>query len=124
VNLLQLLVLSLELFFCLTISYYQSELRVEHVLSSKQENYFSIRHVTGLEFSYKFLTYVFLTSRKYKKSRDSAIGLAIGYGLDDREVGVQVPVGAIFFSFHVIYTGSVAHLASYPMGTGGKAAGV
>jgi hypothetical protein len=27
-------------------------------------------------------------------SRDSAVGIATGYGLDDREVGVRVPVGS------------------------------
>jgi hypothetical protein len=32
------------------------------------------------------------------KSRDSVVGTATGYGLDDREVGVRVPVGSrIFF---------------------------
>jgi hypothetical protein len=33
-----------------------------------------------------------------KKSRDSAVGIATGYGLDDREVGVRVPVGSRIFS--------------------------
>jgi hypothetical protein len=28
------------------------------------------------------------------KSRGKAIGIATGYGLDEREVGVQVPVGS------------------------------
>jgi hypothetical protein len=27
------------------------------------------------------------------RSRDSVVGIAIGYGFDDRGVGVQVPVG-------------------------------
>jgi hypothetical protein len=31
-------------------------------------------------------------------SRDSAVGLATGYGLEDREVGVRVPVGSRIFS--------------------------
>jgi hypothetical protein len=31
-------------------------------------------------------------------SRDSAVGIATGYGLNDREVGVLVSVGARFFS--------------------------
>jgi hypothetical protein len=30
-------------------------------------------------------------------SRDSAVGIATGYGLDDREVGVRVPVGTSMF---------------------------
>jgi hypothetical protein len=32
------------------------------------------------------------------KSRDSEVGIATGYGLDDREVGVRVPVGSGVFS--------------------------
>jgi hypothetical protein len=32
------------------------------------------------------------------ESRDSAVGVAAGYTLDDRGVGVRVPVGARFFS--------------------------
>jgi hypothetical protein len=31
-------------------------------------------------------------------SRDSAVGIATGYGLDDRGVGVRVPVGLRIFS--------------------------
>jgi hypothetical protein len=34
----------------------------------------------------------------YIKSRDSAVGIATGYGLEDRGVGVQVPVGSRIFS--------------------------
>jgi hypothetical protein len=32
------------------------------------------------------------------KSRDSAVGIATGYGLDDRGIGVRVPVGATIFT--------------------------
>jgi hypothetical protein len=32
------------------------------------------------------------------ESRDSAVGIATGYGLDDRGVGVRVPVGSRIFS--------------------------
>jgi hypothetical protein len=32
-------------------------------------------------------------------SRDSVVGIATGYGLDDREVGVRVPVGSRIFFF-------------------------
>jgi hypothetical protein len=31
------------------------------------------------------------------KSRDSVVGIATGYGLDDLGVGVRVPVGSIIF---------------------------
>jgi hypothetical protein len=63
------------------------------------------------------------------KSRDSSVGIALGYGLDDRGSGVRFPSGAGNFSLHRVQNGSGAHPASYPMGTGGsfpggKAAGV
>jgi hypothetical protein len=41
----------------------------------------------------------FRNSTTFTFSRDSAVGIATVYGLDDREVGVRVPVGSrIFFS--------------------------
>jgi hypothetical protein len=51
-------------------------------------------------------------------SRHSSVGLATGYGLDDRMIGVRFPAGAgnVFLRHHV-QTGSGAHSASYPMGT-------
>jgi hypothetical protein len=52
-----------------------------------------------------------------RKSRDSSVGIAAGYGLDGRGVGVRVPVGD-FSLLHVVQTGSGAEPASYPMGTG------
>jgi hypothetical protein len=62
-------------------------------------------------------------------SRDSSVGIALGYGLDDRGSRVRFPAGAGNFSLHHrVQNGSGAHPASYPMGTrgsflGGKAAG-
>jgi hypothetical protein len=35
---------------------------------------------------------------KLRGSRDSVVGIAAGCGMDDREVGVRVPVGSIIFS--------------------------
>jgi hypothetical protein len=67
-------------------------------------------------------------TRQLKKSRDSSVGIATDYGLDDRIIGVRIPVGAGNFSLrHRVQTGSGAHPVSYPMGTrgsfpGGKAA--
>jgi hypothetical protein len=52
------------------------------------------------------------------RSWDSVVGIATGYGLDDRAVGVRVPVVKNFL--HVVQTGSRAHPVSYPMGTGGS----
>jgi hypothetical protein len=61
--------------------------------------------------------------------RDSSVGIALGYGLDDQGSRVRFPAGAGNFSLrHSVQHGSGAHPASYPMGTkgsfpGGKAAG-
>jgi hypothetical protein len=62
------------------------------------------------------------------ESRDSSVGIALGYGLDDRGSEVRFPAGDGNFSLsHRVQNGSGAHPASYPMGTrgsfpGGKAA--
>jgi hypothetical protein len=63
------------------------------------------------------------------KSRDSSVGMALGYGVDDRGSRVRFPAGSGNFSLlHRVQNGSGAHPTSYPMGTrgsfpGGKAAG-
>jgi hypothetical protein len=62
-------------------------------------------------------------------SRDSSVGTALGYGLDDRGSRVRFPAGAGYLSLHHrVQNGSGVHPASYSMGTrgsfpGGKAAG-
>jgi hypothetical protein len=51
-------------------------------------------------------------------SRDSSVGIALSYGLDDRGSRVPFPAEAGDFSLHHrVQNGSGAHLASYPMGT-------
>jgi hypothetical protein len=56
--------------------------------------------------------------------RDSAVGIATGYGMDGRGIEVRVPVGSKEFSLlHVVQNGSGAHSTSYSMGTAGKAVG-
>jgi hypothetical protein len=55
------------------------------------------------------------------KSRDSSVGIALGYGLDDRGSRFLFPEGAgNFFLHHRVQNGSGAHPASYSMGTGGS----
>jgi hypothetical protein len=60
--------------------------------------------------------------------RGKTIGIATGYGPDDRGVRARVQVGSEFSLLHTVQTGSGAHPTFYPMGTGcsfpeGKAAG-
>jgi hypothetical protein len=65
----------------------------------------------------------------FTESRDSSVGIAMGYGLDDRGSRVRFPAGAGNFSLHHrVQNGSGVHPAPYPMGTrgsfpGSKAAG-
>jgi hypothetical protein len=55
------------------------------------------------------------------KSRDSSVGIALGYRLDDRGSRVRFPAGAGNFSLnHRVQNGSGAHTASYPMDTRGS----
>jgi hypothetical protein len=49
-------------------------------------------------------------------SRDSVVGIATGYGLDDRGVGVRVSVKTFL---HVVQTGSRVH-PTYLIGTEGS----
>jgi hypothetical protein len=61
--------------------------------------------------------------------RNSSVGIALGYELDDWGSRVRFPAGAGNFSLHHrVQNGSGAHSASYTMGTrgsfpGGKVAG-
>jgi hypothetical protein len=64
-----------------------------------------------------------------EKSRDISVGIALGYGLDDRGSRIRFPAGVGNFSLHHrIQTGSGVHPASCPVVTrgsflGGKAVG-
>jgi hypothetical protein len=64
-----------------------------------------------------------------RKSRDSSVGIALGYELDDWGSRFRFPAGAGNFSLHHrVQNGSGAHPASYSTGIkgsfpGGKAAG-
>jgi hypothetical protein len=42
------------------------------------------------------------------RKQDSIAGIATGYGLDDHEVGVRVPVGSRTSLLHVVWTVSGA----------------
>jgi hypothetical protein len=64
--------------------------------------------------------YTLGSTRRYN-SRVSSVGIALGYGLDERGSTVRFPAGAGNFSLHHrIQNGSGAHPTSYPMGTRGS----
>jgi hypothetical protein len=57
-------------------------------------------------------------------SRDSVVGIATGYELDDWGVEVRESrYGQEFSLLHIVQTGSGVHPTFYPIYTGGKAAG-
>jgi hypothetical protein len=59
------------------------------------------------------------------RSRDSSVGAALGYGLDDRGSRVRFPAGDGNFSLHHrVQNGSGPHPASSPVGTRGSFPGV
>jgi hypothetical protein len=53
-------------------------------------------------------------------SHGSSGSIVSDCGLDDRVIEVRSLTGADFFSSPCVQTGSGAHPASYPMGTGGS----
>jgi hypothetical protein len=59
------------------------------------------------------------SSTNAPQSRDGSVGIALGYGLDDRGSRVRFPAGAGNFSLYH-QNGSGAHPASYSMGSGGS----
>jgi hypothetical protein len=66
------------------------------------------------------VTYLlYLTGRK----GDSVLGIATGYGLYDRGVGVRVPVESRISSSPCRPDRLGDHPASYPIGTGGSFTG-
>jgi hypothetical protein len=72
-----------------------------------------------------FTLHYFSFIQSLDKSRDSSVGIALGYGLDDRGSRVRFPAGAGNFSLHYrIQNGAGAHPASHPMGTRGSFPGV
>jgi hypothetical protein len=65
------------------------------------------------EFTYVYI-YIYV-------SHDNSVGIALGYGLDDRSPWVRFPAGTGTFSLHRrVQNGSGAHAASYPMSTRGS----
>jgi hypothetical protein len=68
---------------------------------------------------------IFFHIMNVSKSRDSSVGIALGYRLDDGGSRVRFPAGAWNFSlYHCVQNGSGAHPASYPMSTRGSFPGI
>jgi hypothetical protein len=66
---------------------------------------------------------VYPTDRWSAKSWDSAVGTATGYGLDDRGVGISVPLGSRIFPFSTKSRPSLpssGYLSSVPSGHCGR----
>jgi hypothetical protein len=124
-------------FFLFTVILSTSDFERSHASSSILHFYCSFRPLTSLKPSSFCVTlsvnrhkdYLFIVCMcQLKKSRDSSVGITLGYGLDDCGSRVRFPTGAGNFSLHRIQNGSGAHPASYPIGTrgsfpGGKATG-
>jgi hypothetical protein len=65
----------------------------------------------------KYMNWIHL-AQDTDRSRDSSVGIALGYGLDDRGSRVRFPAGN-FSLHHLVQTSSGAHISSYPMGNRG-----
>jgi hypothetical protein len=71
----------------------------------------------------KFQTYVTETESLSleSESRDSSVGIVLGYGLDDRGSRARFPADGGNFSLHYrVQNGSEAYPASHPMDTRGS----
>jgi hypothetical protein len=70
-------------------------------------------------------TLMFTVRNMQHRSQGSSGSIVSDYGMDDRAIGVRSPAGAKDFSSSLcVQTGSGAHPASYPMGTGVLSPGV
>jgi hypothetical protein len=113
----------------------KSEIQLNQTIMTKYKCNFYLNHVilrciiNECKGALPFRQALTLECLLISNSRDSSVGIALDYGLDDRDSKVRFPVGAGNFSLHHhVQNGSGAHPASYPMGTrgafpGGKATG-
>jgi hypothetical protein len=74
-----------------------------------------------LLFCVSVTTWLSIKISEFDLSRGSLGSIMSDYGMDDRAIEVRSPAGAEdFCSIPCVQTGSEAHPASYPMGTGGS----
>jgi hypothetical protein len=73
-----------------------------------------------------YMLYILLDVCTYNMvSRNSSVGIATGYGLDDQgRREFESRWGKKFSLLHIVQTGSGVHPTSYKMGTGGSFPGV
>jgi hypothetical protein len=100
------------------------EIRVSHsLLKNDMEIFFVTQICRRSEFREWAVQGIKTMLRRRRVSRGSAVGIATTYGLDDREVGVRVPIWSEFSLFRIVQTGSGAHPAPIQWFPGGKTAG-
>jgi hypothetical protein len=99
------------------------------VNSDISETFFLLVVFTDQEVWHGFGVFYFAGRHMNSVSRDSSVGITLGYGLDDRGFRVRFPAGVGNFSLHHrVKNDSGSHPASCPVGTrgsfpGGKVAG-
>jgi hypothetical protein len=81
---------------------------------------FIINHTRQRTYPRKLNTF-YIKNRHKLWSRDISVGIASGYGLDDR--GSISGTASDFSPLHRVQNGSGAHPAAYPMGTRGSCPG-
>jgi hypothetical protein len=103
---------------------FKRKLSIFFKLYHRTKSWYIIQNINVIIKIYKFYLQPILMD-----SSDNSVGIALGYGLDDRDSRVRFPAGAGNFSLHHrVQNGSGAHPTSHPVGTrvyfpGGKAAG-
>jgi hypothetical protein len=81
--------------------------------------YISTQEMEGAYTSMKLVS-IYQTVRYHNRSRDSIVGMATGMGWMREGSEFESHYSQEFSFLHVVQTGSGAHPASYPMGTGGS----
>jgi hypothetical protein len=96
-------IFSLRIFPCLVLSIHHSRFNPQVFLSlitqSSLTTAFSYLTISPEELVISPFVGSFVNFTFFLRSRDSAVGRATGYGLDDRRVGVRVPVESRIFSY-------------------------
>jgi hypothetical protein len=87
------------------------------------EIFLIIGYVEGAKLLNKFVLQILLHYICFSRSRDSVVGIATSYGWKTKSSEFEFRYGQEFSLLHVVQTGCGFHPTSYPVGTGGEAAG-